>query len=1087
MLDGAGALLGVGETIDGLAGTLIDPRLRAFLESLDLIDAQPVAGQPQIVENAMTAWSRPGATVEAYATAYGWLLMTSHERPAGGRCYVCTDISARKQSDSLAGILGQQCPVPIIANDMETGEVVYHNGAARALFEIEFDHGSVAVSDIMVDPIARRETAIGINRNRTVESRGFQAQTMSGQQLRLDGAIRKVSQHGRQIALSVVTSATDCVDPENDETALNQAVQDAIQSLTESFAVYDQDNRLRYCNDAFRDMFVHANDFAQPGMQWELLLRESARRGLWQDLPSGVRWLDHMLEITYNFSRDAEITRSDGRWYRLSLNPTPSGGFSVAAGDITEAKKAAEAELEGDELLRKVLDACPANIVMTTIGDGEVIYRSPAATQFFGSRSDARAFYANPETRADFLTELLPTGRIDALRTDAIRADGQKVSVALSARLVDYKGEDVIVSHIVDMTEIDHTRAGLADANRRMRDAIESLDEGFAYYDADGYLKLFNRKYKELHSFVSEHIHTGAAYEDVLRAMFEARVLNLLQGGPRTLEEMISRYRSRKPSRVELQHKDGRWYSVGRNPTSDGGFVITRLDITEQKRAEELEREADQMIRRVLDACPVMIIMATLEDGEVIYSSRYAIETFGEPARLSDLECDKTKGKLLARLVETEALDGYEMTVCRADGQQMQVLASARVVEFKGYPVVVTHFFDLTERVAMEGMMARQRETLHQSEKLSALGELLAGVAHELNNPLSVVVGHALMMQEEIREPASRARIEKIAGAAERCAKIVKTFLAMARQRPARIEAVSVNEIVETALDVAGYRLRSAGGTVVKRLLPNLPRVMADQDQIAQVFTNIVVNAEHVLVEMGEKARLVITTRFDATSNEVVIKFQDNGPGVPEHLRARIFEPFFTTKEVGAGTGIGLAFSHRIVESHNGRIYLKSSQDAGASFFVRLPVATGQGEDGDCSDANGKIPQAKRVLVVDDEPDVVDLIADILARDRYEVIVAGTAQEALERISETTFHAVLTDLNMPEMSGLDLLAAIRERAPELAERVAFVTGDTISPGVAESLERTGRTSLEKPVSPTELRALIRDLVSTANTAGVSSI
>ena len=364
LLDGAGALLGSDAAIEELIGTRVEERLRAFVASLDLIDAQPVGGRPEIVDNAMAAWSRPGATLEAFSADFGWLLLASHPRPSGGCCYVCTDISTRKQSDSLAGMLGQQCPVPILANDMETGEVVYHNGAARALFGIEFDHGPVSVSDILVDPLARRETAIGLNRNRTVESRGFRAQTMTGQPLRLDGAIRRVSQQGRQIALSVVTSSTDQVDPRADDRALSDAVTDAILSLTEAFAVYDQDNRLSFCNDAFREMFTGSGDFSQPGMQWELLLRESARRGLWQDPPGGAVWLDRMIEITYNFARDAEVTRADGRWYRLALNPTPAGGFTVAASDITEAKKAAEAEIEGDDLLRKVLDACPANIVI---------------------------------------------------------------------------------------------------------------------------------------------------------------------------------------------------------------------------------------------------------------------------------------------------------------------------------------------------------------------------------------------------------------------------------------------------------------------------------------------------------------------------------------------------------------------------------------------------------------------------------------------------------------------------------------------------------------------------------------------------
>ena len=225
---------------------------------------------------------------------------------------------------------------------------------------------------------------------------------------------------------------------------------------------------------------------------------------------------------------------------------------------------------------------------------------------------------------------------------------------------------------------------------------------------------------------------------------------------------------------------------------------------------------------------------------------------------------------------------------------------------------------------------------LHQSEKLSALGELLAGVAHELNNPLSVVVGHALMLQEEVTDERLTRRAEKIGSAAERCASIVKTFLAMARQRPAQLEQVSVNGLMETAITVVGYGLQSQGTRIEQELDTDLPMVLADGDQITQVLSNLIVNAEHALASQGEAGCVTLRSFLSADGREVVIEVADNGPGIPPEIRERIFEPFFTTKSIGTGTGIGLAFCHRIIETHGGRIAAEESPGGGASFKVSL-------------------------------------------------------------------------------------------------------------------------------------------------------
>ncbi len=383
---------------------------------------------------------------------------------------------------------------------------------------------------------------------------------------------------------------------------------------------------------------------------------------------------------------------------------------------------------------------------------------------------------------------------------------------------------------------------------------------------------------------------------------------------------------------------------------------------------------------------------------------------------------------------------------------------------------------DITARREAEEAVAQQREMLHQSEKLSAMGELLAGVAHELNNPLSVVVGHALMLEEEVESPTLKSRTGKISAAADRCARIVRTFLAMARQKPATLEHVSIEGVIDTALDVAAYGFRSTGAQIIRHQTADLPLVSADADQLAQVFANLVVNAEHVLRDKGADGVLTITTRL-SDGGAVDIFFDDNGPGVPQTIRTRIFEPFFTTKTIGEGTGIGLAFCHRIIETHGGEIAIGEAPGGGARFHIRLDAAA---ESAQPSEDETIAPASRRgrILVIDDEDDVRELIADILSRDGYAVEQVDSAEAGLG-VLPGEFDLILSDINMPGLGGRAFLDRVRDRWPELEDRIGFVTGDTLSPGAEAFLTGAGRPYLEKPVAPDELRRLAAQMMHAA--------
>ena len=278
--------------------------------------------------------------------------------------------------------------------------------------------------------------------------------------------------------------------------------------------------------------------------------------------------------------------------------------------------------------------------------------------------------------------------------------------------------------------------------------------------------------------------------------------------------------------------------------------------------------------------------------------------------------------------------------------------------------------------------------------------------------------------------------------------------------------------MIEAALEVTGYSLRAAGIEVSLRLAKELPPILADDHQLQQIVTNLIINAQHALEDVEGNRKLRITTSLRKKSGQVVLKIKDNGPGVPEEIRGRIFEPLFTSKAVGTGTGIGLALCHRLVESHGGSIEIEGPPGQGAVFVVQLPSSGG----GPGETAARTEPQVKarshRILVIDDEPDVADFLAEVLKYDGHQVALSVTGADTLRQLESQSFDIILSDIRMPEIDGPALYTILCERWPELVPVLAFITGDTLSSRVKEFLDSSGRPFVEKPITPAEVRELV---------------
>ncbi len=610
-----------------------------------------------------------------------------------------------------------------------------------------------------------------------------------------------------------------------------------------------------------------------------------------------------------------------------------------------------------------------------------------------------------------------------------------------------------------------------------LRDAIESLSEGFALYDNDHRLVMFNSRYRDMNGLVADLLEPGLEYEMMLREM--AR-----RGG---YKDAIGREDEWVAERVEnameyaqedeITHTNGNSYIVSIHPTKLGGFVVTRTDVTKRKQAEERERDGDLLVRRVLDASPAAVIMAQVGSGDIIYRSPAAVDLFGKVKNAMEFFLTPSdRADYITNLLADGHVNEYKLNLINARGEEFPAVAYGRLADYKGEEVAVTTTIDLTEQLALQEELEKQREMLFQNEKMSALGELLAGVSHELNNPLSIVVGHSLMMREEAEDEETIRRIEKISSAAERCAKIVKTFLAMARQQPTRMEKTDLQSVITTAVDVAGYGKQRDGTVVAARFDEALPELIADADQITQVIINLIINADHAMNAAGVGDSIEVVTSLDGSGRSVEITVSDNGPGIPANMRPRVFEPFFTTKDVGDGTGIGLALCHRIIHSHGGRIWLDDNYNEGARFCIRLPLGDASLDTSGHKQELSPEPRPNRVLVVDDEPEVAELIAEILGKDGFDVDVARSGAEALIHLTKASYDVVLSDLNMPEMDGAGLFDALSRDFPELVARTGFITGDTMGVASQRMLRVSRRPFMEKPVTPSELRRLVQELL-----------
>ena len=487
----------------------------------------------------------------------------------------------------------------------------------------------------------------------------------------------------------------------------------------------------------------------------------------------------------------------------------------------------------------------------------------------------------------------------------------------------------------------------------------------------------------------------------------------------------------------------------------------------------------DAELRGVLDTVPAGVLLLGAS-GRIRFTNAKFAQLFGIELQSLDLieDYDSLAAILESRFRDVKAFSyrrrAHLAGVMDSSCDELEISKPVRrVLERVSRPILDSNARPVGWLEIYEDITSQRhfQSKILQTEKMAALGQLVSGIAHELNNPLTAIMGYAqlLLGRGQTGDPLREA--EHIYQEAERARRIVKNLLYFAREsKPERLQA-NFNEIVERTLALRSYELKIQNISVECSLASNLPTTLADPYQLQQVFLNLLVNAEQSLIHSRGGGRVSIRT-YQPSAKRVAFEVADDGPGVPADIASRIFDPFFSTKAPGEGTGLGLSIAYGIVKQHGGDVYFENQPSGGARFVVDLPLVSAAESASPKVESPHETPAAavgaSRILVVEDEASVANLISDVLKGEGHYVEFTLDSQEGLARLSRGHYDAILCDLRMPRLDGQAFYDALVQAESPMKDRILFITGDTLAPRTRDFLEPRGLPHLDKPFLVEEL-------------------
>ena len=518
-------------------------------------------------------------------------------------------------------------------------------------------------------------------------------------------------------------------------------------------------------------------------------------------------------------------------------------------------------------------------------------------------------------------------------------------------------------------------------------------------------------------------------------------------------------------------------YSVSSYPIYETDKKVNRVvhimkDITEKKRLKNQIVESEEKYRSLFENAMDGIVIINSNDSDII-DCNDMFET------ITGYRKDELLGKNI-RLLLTESPGAYEtylrcinespegcecdITLKNKNSNHVIVEVNSSTLKYSGREAIIIIIKDITEKKELE-------ELLLQAEKMSVLGEMISGIAHELNNPLTGVMGYSELLLSYNLDSKIKNKLEKIHNESLRCRKIVQNLLTFARKHKPERNYIDINRLLKNSIDLKSYDLRVSGIHVNTEFDETLPKTMADPHQLQQVFLNIINNAQYAMLDCEIERVKTLRLRTAQHNGQILISISDNGPGISKQNLRKIFTPFFTTKEPGKGTGLGLSVCYGIIKEHDGEISAGSTDHEGATFTITLPVISkdtsleyGSSENGN----NQSLAAHKNILVIDDDEIVSSLLYDLLKMQGHEVEVARNGKSGIDMIMKSEYDIILCDIKMPVMNGQKVYNALVDIRPDLLSKFLIVTGDTINPNVNQFILNNNIPNIEKPFDQKEL-------------------
>ena len=590
-------------------------------------------------------------------------------------------------------------------------------------------------------------------------------------------------------------------------------------------------------------------------------------------------------------------------------------------------------------------------------------------------------------------------------------------------------------------------RKELQQRNEYIETIIENLPIGLAVNTiSDGKTQFMNRKFEEIYGWAQADLTDVRTFFEKVYPDPEYR--NKIQPG------VESDMASGDPSRMQWQDLiittrlgEKRSVDASNIPLTDQDLMISTVqDITARKKAEEEMDLRSRLLNIVSDS-----VFLSAPEGEIIYLNEAAYKTRGyfyeeligsnikklRPEHETESWAERRKE--IVRYGEVT----YEASHLRKDGTIFPIEVHARTFKRNGILLILSIVRDITQRKQMEVERRQLSDKAEMSSRLAAVGEMAAGIAHEINNPLTGIIGFSELLIERKDLPEEALEdIKIINNSSQRVKDIVRRMLTFARQTKPKKTSVDVSELIDNTLELRNYVFKTSNIEVVKQYDLELPWITVDAGQLQQVFLNIIVNAEYSMKKAHDKGILIIKT--ERIRDVARISISDNGLGMSEETKAKLFQPFFTTKEPGEGTGLGLALSNGIIQEHGGSIHIETAPEQGAKFVIDLPILPNSEPSFIGPPPTMPKPASKsaRILVIDDEPYIRGFIKTALSRRGHIIEECGEPEKAVEKIASGSYDAIILDIRMPGMSGMELFTKMVTRWPGISKKIIFATGDT---------------------------------------------